>query len=150
MPQVEDLGKYLGIPTDWGSSKKEAMAYVKDRVFRKIKGWKQQFISQAGRKVLIKVVAQAVPAYPMNIFKFSNTLCNEIDVALARFWWGQQEKERIIHWISWGDMGYSKCEGAMSFRNLKEFNVAHLAKQCWRLIHDPNSLWAQVLKERYL
>ncbi|KAM2886205.1 hypothetical protein COP2_013296 [Malus domestica] len=57
MPQVEDLGKYLGISTDWGSSKKEAMAYVKDRVFRKIRGWKQQFISQAGWEVLIKVVA---------------------------------------------------------------------------------------------
>ncbi|KAM0989122.1 hypothetical protein ACFX2A_013214 [Malus domestica] len=43
-------------------------------------------------------------------------------------------------------MGYSKCEGAMGFRNLKEFNVALLAKQCWRLIHDPNSLWAQDMK----
>ncbi|KAM1708753.1 hypothetical protein ACFX2K_001685 [Malus domestica] len=96
MPQVEDPGKYLGISTDWGSSKKEALAYVNDRVLRKIEGWKQQFLSQAGREVLIKAVAQAVPAYPMNIFKFPDSLCNEIDAAIARFWWGQREDERRI------------------------------------------------------
>lgn len=35
----------------------------------------------------------------------------------------------------------------MGFRILKEFNLALLAKQCWRLIHNPDSLWAQVIKE---
>lgn len=46
-------------------------------------------------------------------------------------------------------MGYAKGEGGMSFRNLKDFNLALLAKQCWRLIHEPNTLWAKVLKVRY-
>ncbi|KAM1054868.1 hypothetical protein ACFX2J_002156 [Malus domestica] len=37
----------------------------------------------------------------------------------------------------------------MDFRNLHEFNLALLEKQCWRLIHEPNSLWAQMFKGRY-
>lgn len=133
-----------------GRLKKESLAYVKDRVQRKIQGWKQQFISQAKHEELIKVVSQAVPAYLMDIFKFPDTLSNEIDVAFARFWWGQREDKRKIHWISWETMGYSKSEWGMRFRNLKEFNIALLAKKCWRLIHDLNSMWAWVLKEQYV
>ncbi|KAM0959600.1 hypothetical protein ACFX2I_024666 [Malus domestica] len=46
-------------------------------------------------------------------------------------------------------MGFVKAEGDWVFQNLREFNIALFAKQCWRLIHDPNSLWARVLKDRY-
>ncbi|KAI5312573.1 hypothetical protein L3X38_041746 [Prunus dulcis] len=40
----------------------------------------------AGRETLIKVVALAVAAYPMNIFLFPNSLCKEINSILANFW----------------------------------------------------------------
>ena len=46
-------------------------------------------------------------------------------------------------------MGRPKREGGMGFRNFKDFNIALLAKQCWWLIHEPDSLWAQVLNESY-
>ncbi|KAB2608850.1 CMP-sialic acid transporter 1-like [Pyrus ussuriensis x Pyrus communis] len=76
------------------------------------------------------------------------TLCNEIDTVVSRFWWAGIDKDRGIHWINWKDLGCSKREGGMGFHNFKDFNIALLAKQCWRLIHDPDSLWARVLKER--
>lgn len=37
----------------------------------------------------------------------------------------------------------------MGLRNFNDLNDALLAKQCWRLIHNLNSLWAMVLKARY-
>ncbi|KAM2462656.1 hypothetical protein PS1_013517 [Malus domestica] len=46
-------------------------------------------------------------------------------------------------------MGYTKGEGGMGFRNLNDFNLALLAKQCWRLIHEPDALLVKVLKARY-
>ncbi|CAL2248627.1 unnamed protein product [Prunus armeniaca] len=89
MPDVTDAGKYLGLPTSWGRAKKEALVYMKDRILRKVHGWNQHCLSQAGLEILIKSVALAVLAYPMNIFKFPTSLCKEIDSVLAGFWWGQ-------------------------------------------------------------
>ncbi|CAL2227338.1 unnamed protein product [Prunus armeniaca] len=145
----EDPGKYLGLPTIWGRSKKMVLAFVKDKILGKIQGWKHGLLSQAGREVLIKSVAQAVLSYPMSVFLFPNGFCKEIDSILANFEWGQSQQSNKIHWISWKDLGMPKNEGGMGFRNLKDFNVALLAKQGWRMVMEPQAFWAQLLKSKY-
>ncbi|CAN6587433.1 unnamed protein product [Malus baccata var. baccata] len=149
MPVVDNPGSYLGVPALWGRSKKLGLAYVKGRILGKLQGWKQSMLSRAGKEVLIKAVVQAIPAYPMNIFKFPATLCKQLDVLIAKFWWGDSGERRKIHWVSMETLGLPKHLGGMGFRNFQEFNDALLAKQCWRLIADPDSLWAQVMKARY-
>jgi hypothetical protein len=37
----------------------------------------------------------------------------------------------------------------MGFRDLTCFNKALLAKQCWRLIKNPHSLPAEIIKSKY-
>ena len=39
--------------------------------------------------------------------------------------------------------------GGLGFRDLHSFNLAMLAKQCWRLIQKPDSLCARVLGAKY-
>lgn len=46
---------------------------------------------------MIKVVIQAIPAYPMNAFKFPARLCSEFDSLIVDFWWGQKGGEKRIH-----------------------------------------------------
>jgi hypothetical protein len=46
-------------------------------------------------------------------------------------------------------MGRSKQQGGMGFRYLESFNKALLAKQCWRLLNNPKSLSASILKAKY-
>jgi hypothetical protein len=40
-------------------------------------------------------------------------------------------------------------EGGLGFKCLKDFNLAMLAKQVWRLHTIPNSLISKVFKARY-
>ncbi|KAI5337580.1 hypothetical protein L3X38_016851 [Prunus dulcis] len=42
-----------------------------------------------------------------------------------------------------------KHEGGLGFQNLYAFNLALVAKQLWRLFHNPHSLVARLLKARY-
>lgn len=85
MSVMEDPGTYLGVPIMWGRLKCDGLAFIKERVLANILGWKQQFLSQAGKEMLIKAVALAVPTYPMNVFRLPDRLCREIDATLAKF-----------------------------------------------------------------
>lgn len=50
MPDVTEVGKYLGLPTSWDRAKKEALMNVKDRILRNVHDWNQQF----SRKRVVK------------------------------------------------------------------------------------------------
>ena len=77
---VECHSKYLGLPGFVGRSKKQVFNFVQDRVWKKLKGWKEKFLSTVGREVLIKSVVQAVPTYVMSCFLLSMGLCEHIKV----------------------------------------------------------------------
>ncbi|KAM1507562.1 hypothetical protein ACFX10_016992 [Malus domestica] len=85
----------------------------------------------------------------MYIFKFPARVCHDFDTIVADFWWGSQGAKRKTHWVSKKVLGLPKDMGGLGFRNFSDFNNALLAKQCWRLLSDPTSLWARVVKTLY-
>ena len=65
---VKHHEKYLGLPPLVGRGKRKAFNRIKDQMGRKIAGWKGKLLSNAGREILIKAVAQAIPTYTMGMF----------------------------------------------------------------------------------
>ncbi|XP_021836344.2 uncharacterized protein [Spinacia oleracea] len=147
--EVERHEKYLGLPTIIGRSKKVIFASIKERIWKKLQGWKEKLLSRPGKEVLIKAVAQAIPTYMMSIFKIPDELLDEIHSIIASFWWGSNGTARKMHWYSWESLCKPKAMGGMGFRDLKVFNQALLAKQMWRLQSDTSSFLHTVLKARY-
>ena len=58
--------KYLGLPVYMGKSKVRTFAYLKDTIWKRVQGWKEKLLSKAGKEILIKAVAQAIPRYAMS------------------------------------------------------------------------------------
>ncbi|KAF7812941.1 uncharacterized protein G2W53_033917 [Senna tora] len=58
---IDSLGKYLGLSVIWRRSRSEALSFIRDKVIKKVQGWKQNLLSRAGREVLIKSMANTIP-----------------------------------------------------------------------------------------
>jgi hypothetical protein len=141
--------KYLGLPSMVGKSRVASFASIKGRIWDRINGWKEKFLSHAGKEVLMKAVLQTIPTYTMSVFKLPKTLCQGINSLFSKFWWGHQNNGSKIAWLKWSKMGLAKQKGGLGYRDLELFNMALLAKQGWRIMQNEGSLVAQVLKKKY-
>ena len=139
--QKESLAeKYLGLPTNVGRQIIDSFQFIPTKVKGLIGGWCGREASCAGREILLKTVAQAVPTYSMSCFLLPVNTCKKMRTTIANYWWGSSADNRHIHWQSWDRLTQPKYKGGMGFQDLRLFNVAMLGKQGWRLITKPESL----------
>ncbi|KAL5805331.1 hypothetical protein ACOSQ3_032131 [Xanthoceras sorbifolium] len=141
--------KYLGLPTMVGKNKRKTFNDIKERVWRKIRGWKGNLFSMGGKEVLIKAVAQAIPTFTMSIFQLPSVLCNELCSMIMGFWWGASDGNKKISWVARDKSCSPKIHGGLGFKDLSLFNQALLGKQAWRIVMNKDSLVSRVLKAKY-
>ena len=94
---MENCEKYLGLPMMGGKAKINTFKDLGEKITRRVMGWKEKYIYKAGREIIIKTVAQAIPTYIMRIFKIPKALCDTVNSTLAKYWWGQTKDGKKIY-----------------------------------------------------
>lgn len=120
---IKQHEKYLGLPSLVGKNKRGTFNDIKEKIGKKLARWKEKMLSKAGKEIVIKAMAFAIPTYTMTYFKLPDSLCDEITSMIRNFWWGQKQEEKKILWLSWEKM----CEPkAMEGWVLRISNLATL------------------------
>lgn len=143
------LGKYLGLPVYTKKSKTKAFEYIKEKLWRKIKGGKEKMLSKDGREILIKVGAQAIPVYAMSYFDLTKSIFDDISSMIRRYQSIHMDKENKVHCIGWEKLRKPKEEEGLGFKYLYSLNLAMLARKTWRTLQNLYSLCTQVLLAKY-
>ncbi|XP_026409985.1 uncharacterized protein LOC113305093 [Papaver somniferum] len=143
--------KYLGTPITILKSKTQTHLSMLSTAEKRVNNWLTQFLAQAGKSTLVKHVGQAMSLYQMATFLIPKSICNKIDSHLNRYWWGEDldTKKSKLHLIAWENICKTKKEGGLGFRISEINNLAMMARSVWKLIENPSSLLAQVLKAKY-
>lgn len=127
------IGKYLGLPEQFGRKKSEMFEYIVEKVRAIKQSWKQKHLSHGDKEVLLKSVALAMHIFSMNIFRPPKEICEEINSILARFWWGSGENKGL-HWYAWQRVSVPKREKDLDLEtwrySIKRYSVSKSGGLC--------------------
>jgi hypothetical protein len=76
--------KYLGLPPNIGVDRTDCFLHLIERVISILNGWKEKFLPFGGKEVLMKAIAQALPAYAMSLFKLPKQVCQGDNISNVR------------------------------------------------------------------
>ncbi|XP_062118679.1 uncharacterized protein LOC133832335 [Humulus lupulus] len=119
-------GKYLGLPSFVGRNKREVFECVKDRVWKRLKGWKRSLFSAAGKEILIKAVIQAIPTYVMSCFRIPKKIIDSLHGMAARFWWGSTEKKKEDSLVQMGYLMQEQGQWGSGFQKSPSFQLGNV------------------------
>lgn len=149
VPKTRHASRYLGMPMYMSKNKIEVFGFLEDRVNQKVQGCSNKSLSRAGKLVLLKSAAQALPNFWMSLFSLPVSICESIERIMNGFWWGNEIAGKGIRWLSWEKLCALKSGGGLGVRKLKNFDTAMLAKRSWRLLTRVKPVVSDIMKVRY-
>jgi hypothetical protein len=115
----------------------------------KIEGWRAKTLSQAGRTVLIKATAVAIPSYTMSTFMLTVSICKTLDRSFKNLWWGfPKDKSRNLSLKSSSSICMPRNQGGLGIQDMKSTNLAHIAKLGWKILNNSDNNWVQLLQKK--
>ncbi|KAH9656150.1 reverse transcriptase domain-containing protein [Citrus sinensis] len=136
-------GTYLGLPSFVGRNKKEVFSYIRDRVWQKLHSWSMNFSSGAGKEILLKTVAQAIPNYAMQVYLLPLDLCKDLETMMNSFWWGSRREGRGV----WKLLTNPKSLIGQIFK-ARDFPRTSIVEAV--LGHNPSFMWRSLLAAKHI
>ncbi|KAF7820537.1 ribonuclease H [Senna tora] len=143
------LGKYLGVKIDSRFNSADLFNDLVEKVEFKLAGWKSRLLSQSGRLTLIKSVLQASPIYQLSVLPMPNKYADRIDALSTNFYWGHNNNKSSIHLAPKQTLFKSRDSGGLGLHQTSLFNKALMAKQVWRVVSQPTSVYSQWARAKY-
>ncbi|KAJ9549144.1 hypothetical protein OSB04_021687 [Centaurea solstitialis] len=128
---------FLGIPVGVSMNKKSSWQPLLEKFQYKLSNWKSSMLSAAGRLTLCKSVLGSLAP---------NVVLDKLESIRRSFFYGGNEINKKITWISWKETLASKDQGGLEIGSLKATNIALLSKWWWRIKKENEALWVQVIK----
>ena len=145
---VQAPSKYLGLSFKLRGRRVADFNFLVEKLKSKLQGWKARLLSQAGQANLINSVLHSLPLYTFSCFRVPESICNQMDAITRNFWWGHYQGVRKMHFINWNRICQPRSTGGVGFKKFSLMNQAMLAKQFWRIQHNPHSLVAKTFKAK--
>lgn len=114
-----------------------------------MRGWQARTLSMAERTTLANSVLLSIPLYVMQSTKVPRGICDKIDSQVCDFVWGSTLRHRSMHLLSKEKIARPRKFGGLGIRSMRHANSAILAKLGWRILQEPNALWARVIRGKY-
>ena len=150
IPHKDSLGKYLGCPVFQGKPSKTTFQEIISKATFKLAGWKANFLSKAGRSILIQSHLESLPAHTMQCFQLPQSTSNHINKISRDFFWQKSDTEKGQPLLAWDKVCMPKSKGGLGLRKIESVNKAFQCKLAWKVLTNETSLWIQLLKDKYL
>ncbi|CAI9102756.1 OLC1v1001076C1 [Oldenlandia corymbosa var. corymbosa] len=106
--------------SETGRKKAAIFQFILDALEVKLSNWKNKFLSQGGRLVLIKHVMSAIPIHVFAAIEPPKSILNAIAHRCQWFLWEGVEGDGKKHWRSWNRLTYPVLENGVGLRNFQE------------------------------
>ncbi|XP_057419022.1 uncharacterized protein LOC130713254 [Lotus japonicus] len=149
IPFTNNIGKYLGFPIHIGRVRKEDFSFIVDRVSARLATWKASLLNKPARVTLAKSVLSAIPVYVMQLNWLPQSVCDQLDMVVRRFIWGNAHSKGIPL-VAWDKVARPKKYGGLGLRSARLNNVAMLGKQLWGLVQQDEKFWVRVVRGQHV
>ena len=145
-----NLGLYLGLPISHKRPKRREVQFIVDKVKKRLASWKSNFLSRAGRLVLISSTLNTIPSYYMQENFLPMATLEDLDKACNNFLWGEKEGKQRLHLVAKETTFLPKSFGGLGIRDHKTLNKILMAKLGWRMCHGTPNLAKKCIHSKYV